>query len=118
MAIDSVALTVTFPPCPAPEVLVLMSEPPVNVSCPTWTSMLPALPVPLVLAFMVPPCIVTRGALTIILPAAPAPISIPSVVAKMLLRRPVGEVPDRVSVSVAVTVTLPPVPGPKVLLVI
>ena len=59
------------------------------------------------------------GALTTILPAAPAPTAAPSVVAKMpLAKRPVGVVPARVSVSLAVTRTLPPTPGPKVLLMI
>jgi hypothetical protein len=117
-SICSVPATVTFPPRPTPTLLLLICAPSLSASRPTCTSILPAWPLLLldVSATITPlSLIVSVGVEMDRLPAWPLP---DCALLNSPLRRPPSLRPAMVIVSVATTVTSPPRPAPKVLLLI
>jgi hypothetical protein len=114
MDMDSVAVAVTLPPCPAPLVLLTTCAPPVRLTALAFNKMLPALPAPDVATDIVPPSAIVNvgtgvnaGADTVISPAFP--------VLAAVLNNPLPG-PEMEIDSPAVTATVPPAPSPVVLL--
>ena len=100
---NSLAVSPSVPPAPAPLVLLSTRDPPVWVKLLTLSEMLPALPILEVATEIVPPSpIVSAGVVTVIWPALP--------VLSAVLKSPLAAVPlpetDRE--PGALTVTLPP----------